>query len=115
MVAYLFTEVTPEEEPPEDEAPDEEPLDEEVLAPDELLEDDVLPPPAEELLDEAPDDEVVPPDELLEDQVPCAVAVTGEEPPPQADTSTAKAAAIVSAESVVNFDCRRCALSCDSR
>jgi hypothetical protein len=72
----------PDEEPPDDAAPEEELVDEDVLPPDELL----------------ADDELVAPDELLEDETSGAVALIGEEPPPQADTSIASATGIVAAQ-----------------
>src|SRR5450631_4242849 len=77
IVAYVFCEVTPDEELLDDEAPDEEPLDEDVL----------------------------PPDELVEEEATCA-AFPDEEPPPQAETSIAKATDRVSARPAANLDFR---------
>jgi hypothetical protein len=71
------------------------PLDEELL----------LLAPLEDVDPLLPDEDVLPPDELVEEEATCA-AFPDEEPPPQAETSIAKATDRVSAGPAANLDFR---------
>jgi hypothetical protein len=59
--------------------------------------------PDEELLE---DDALAVPDELVEEEATCAVAFPDEEPPPQAETSIAKATDRVSVGPAPNLEFR---------